>query len=85
MSEAISSHLLTNKDNYIVILAYKIFRILITITAAFSYKTKQINTVNAFLNAELDELVYYYFSYGFEQLEKYLRLKKAFYGLKKLY
>jgi hypothetical protein len=37
---------LINKNNYIVILAYKIFRVLITITTAFDYETKWIDAVN---------------------------------------
>jgi hypothetical protein len=53
------------------------------ITAAFGYETKQMDAVNAFLNAELDELVYCYFPHGFEQSEKCLRLKRALYGLRK--
>ena len=57
---------LTNKDNYIIILIYKTFRTLIIIAAVFNLEIKQLNAVNVFLNAELDEFIYYYFPYGFK-------------------
>jgi hypothetical protein len=53
------------------------------ITATFGYETKQMDAVNAFLNAELDELVYCYYPHRFEQPEKCLRLKRALYRLRK--
>jgi hypothetical protein len=74
---------LTDEDNYAATLAHKTFRALMAITAAFGYETKQMDAVNAFLNAELDELVYCYYPHRFEQPEKCLRLKRALYGLRK--
>ena len=66
----------TDEENYAATLAHKTFRALMAITAAFGYETKQMDAVNAFLNADLDELVYCYFPHGFEQSQKCLRLKK---------
>jgi hypothetical protein len=74
---------LTDEDNYAATLAHKTFRTLIAIAAAFDLETKQLDAVNAFLNAELDELVYCYFPHGFEQPNQCLRLKRALYGLRK--
>ena len=53
------------------------------IAAAFNLETKQLNAVNAFLNTELDELIYYYFPYKFKQLNQCFRLKRIFYGFRK--
>ena len=42
------------------------------------------NAVNAFVHAELDELMYIRLPPGFRQPNKVARLNKAFYGLRRL-
>lgn len=74
---------MTNEDTYAATLAYKTFRTLMALTATFGYETKQLDAVNAFLNADLDELVYCYYPPGFTKTRMCLRLKKALYGLRK--
>jgi hypothetical protein len=39
-------------------LAAKIFRMLMTLVTAYYLKTRQLNAINAFLNAHNDELIY---------------------------
>ena len=63
-------------------LASTTFRTLIAITAKFNLKTTQIDTVNAFVYCNLDEVVYIKPLLGFkEKIDKVLRLRKALYGL----
>jgi Reverse transcriptase (RNA-dependent DNA polymerase) len=53
------------------------------ITAKFNLETTQIDTVNAFVYYNLDEVVYIKLPLGFNKgkTDKVLRLKKALYGL----
>jgi hypothetical protein len=43
---------------YAITLVSKVFRVLMTLVAAFNLKTRQLNTINAFLNAHNDEPIY---------------------------
>jgi hypothetical protein len=43
---------------YAITLISKVFRILMILVAAFDLKTRQLNAINAFLNAHNDELIY---------------------------
>jgi len=63
-------------------LAARIFRALIAIATAFDLEIQQYNAVNAFINARLDKLVYYYCLEGFNQNGHILKLLMAIYGLK---
>ena len=47
-------------------LAFRVFHVLIALIAAFDLTTKQLNIVNTFLNAKLDEKVFCYFPEEFE-------------------
>ena len=51
--------------------------------AKFDFETLQIDTVNAFVYAEIDELVYIRLLPGFGQLNKVARLNKALYSLRR--
>jgi hypothetical protein len=46
------------QDVYATTLASKMFRILMILIAAFDLKTRQLNAINAFLNAHNDEFIY---------------------------
>src|SRR6266446_7625868 len=52
------------------------------IAAAFDLEIRQYNAVNAFTNAKLSKLVYYYCLEGFGQDGYVLELLMALYGLK---
>ena len=58
------------KDTYAVTLVLRIFCALIAITAYFNLEIKQFNTINAFGNAILNELIYIYCAKGIEELEE---------------
>ncbi len=47
-----------SQDVYTTTFAVKIFRIFMTLMTAYHLKTRQLNTINAFLNAHNDELIY---------------------------
>jgi len=59
------------------------FRTLMVITVKFDLKITQIDTVNAFVHCDLDEVVYIKLLPGFNKgkEDKVLCLKKALYGL----
>jgi hypothetical protein len=72
------------QETYAATLAFRVFRALMALTAAFGLMAEQLDTVNAFLNAKLDELVYCYFPEGFEgDFDCCLRLLRALYGLRR--
>jgi hypothetical protein len=54
------------------------------ITARFNLKTRQLNVINAFVNCDLNKIVYIRLSPGFKKPEKILLLKKALYKLRRL-
>src|SRR6266702_3570452 len=66
-------------------LASTTFRTLMAIIAKFDLKTTQIDTVNAFVYCDLDEVVYMKLPPGFNngKKDKVLRLRKALYGLRR--
>ena len=51
--------------------------------ANFDLETLQLDAVNAFVHADLDEVVYMTMPPGFSQPKKVLRLNKALYGLRR--
>jgi hypothetical protein len=59
------------------------FQTLIAITVKFNLETIQIDTVNAFIYYNLNEVVYIKLLLGFNKgkIDKVLRLRKALYGL----
>ena len=64
-------------------LASTTFRTLMAITAQFDLETRQLDVVNAFVNCELDEVVYMRLPPGFEKPGKVFLLRKALYGLRR--
>ena len=61
-------------------LATTSLRALLAIVAKFDLETVQLDAVNAFVHAEIDELVYMRLPPAFGQPNKVLRLNKALYG-----
>ena len=48
------------QNTFVVTLTIKIFKALMTIVAALDLKIKQYDTINAFINSEIDEFIYCY-------------------------
>jgi hypothetical protein len=63
------------------ILAATSFRTLMAVVAKFDLETIQLDAINAFVNANLNELVYMRTPSGFPVKNHVLRLNKALYGL----
>ena len=55
------------QDNYAAILAAWTFRVLIAIAAAYDLKTYQFDTVNAFMNSNINEMIYIENPDGFKE------------------
>jgi Reverse transcriptase (RNA-dependent DNA polymerase) len=72
----------TDQDIYTATLASRTFRALIAISAAFNLKMRQFDTVNAFVNSQLNEEILYHPLDGFRRLRHCWRLCRALYGLK---
>jgi hypothetical protein len=64
-------------------LAVTSFRTLMAIVAKFDLETIQLDAINAFVNADLDELVYMRTPPGFPVKNHVLRLNKGFYKLRR--
>jgi len=75
---------LSLQETYAATLAFRVFQALMALTAAFGLEAEQLDAVNAFLNAALDEEVYCYFLEGYEEDPNYcLKLLWALYGLRR--
>lgn len=74
---------LNDQDVYPATLAFKVFRTLVALIAAFKLETRQLDAVNAFLNAHNDEAVYCYLPDGYKQPKKVMKVLKALYGQRK--
>ena len=64
-------------------LASMSFRALMAIAAEYDLELEQMDAVNAFVNCNLDEVVYMRLPPGYEKAGKVLRLRKALYGLRR--
>jgi hypothetical protein len=64
-------------------LASTTFRTLMAMTARFDLETRQLDAINAFVNCDLDEVVYIRLPPGFEKPRKVLLLRKALYRLRR--
>jgi hypothetical protein len=71
------------QDVYAATLASKIFRVLMALVAAFHLETRQLDAVNAFLNAHNDEPVYCQMSDGYRLDGKCYRIIRALYDQRK--
>ncbi|OLN95703.1 Retrovirus-related Pol polyprotein from transposon TNT 1-94-like protein 1 [Colletotrichum chlorophyti] len=70
-------------ETYASTLAGRSFRSLMALIARFDLETLQLDAVNAFTNATLDETVYVWFPPGFSRPGYCLNLRKALYGLRR--
>ena len=68
---------------YAVILAFKIFRSLMTFVAAFGFETRQLNAINVFLNASNDEKIYCFLSDDYRQSKKIMKMFRVLYDQRK--
>jgi Reverse transcriptase (RNA-dependent DNA polymerase) len=66
-----------------ITLASTTFRTLMAMTAHFDLETRQLDAINAFVNCDLDEVVYMRPPPGFEKPGKVLLLRKALYRLRR--
>jgi hypothetical protein len=64
-------------------LASTTFRTLMAITTYFDLETRQLDAINAFVNCDLDKVVYIRLSLGFEKPGKVLLFRKALYRLRR--
>ncbi len=68
---------------YVATLASKIFRMFMTLVTDYSLKTRQLDAVNAFLNAHNDELVYCQMSDEYRLSDKCYQVIRALYDQRK--
>ncbi len=73
----------TEQDTYAATVKMKVLRFLLALTAAYDLDTWHADVTNAFLNSELDEIVYCRFPDGFTQPNKCLKLLRALYSLRR--
>jgi hypothetical protein len=66
-----------------ITLASTTFCTVMAITAHFNLETRQLNAINAFVNCDLDKIVYIRLLPGFKKPGKVLLLKKALYKLRR--
>jgi hypothetical protein len=72
-----------NEDVYAATGAYRTFRIMMAITAAFDLNADHLDMVNAFCNADIRDDVWIEMPKGFQESNCILKLQKALYGLRK--
>jgi hypothetical protein len=75
--------MIDSQNVYAITLISKVFRILMTLVAAFNLKTRQLNAINAFLNAHNDEFIYCQMSDDYRLDEKIIKVIRAFYEQRK--
>lgn len=65
--------------------AYRTFRLLMALVAAFDLEIIHLDAINAFVNADVDEEIYITMPEGYKEGDKgkVLKLRKALYGLRK--
>ncbi len=68
---------------YAITLISKVFRILMILIAAFNLKTRQLNAINAFLNAHNDDSIYCQMSDDYRLDEKVIKIIRALYEQRK--
>ena len=72
----------TSQDTYAATLAFRTFRALMAITAAYDLEIVQLDAINAFLNAPIDKETIIHYPEGYKKPGQVLRLLRALYGLK---
>jgi hypothetical protein len=68
---------------YAATLISKIFRMLMTLMSAYSLKTRQVDTINAVLNAKNDAMMYCHMSNEYKILRKIYKIIRALYEKRK--
>ena len=68
------------QHTYAATLAARVFRCLIALAAYFDLDITQMDAVNAFTNADLDEEIFCHAPEEFKQSHRWIRLNKALYG-----
>ena len=68
---------------YAATLAFKVFRSLMALVAVFGLETRQLDAVNAFLNAKNDEPVYCFLPDGYKRPGKIMKVLRALYDQRK--
>ena len=66
---------MSTQDVYAATLAFKVFRSLMALTAAFGLETRQLDAVNAFLNAKNDDPVYCFLPDGYRKPGKVMKIR----------
>ncbi len=72
-----------SQDVYAATLAAKVFRVLMTLVTAYHLKTRQLNAINAFLNAHNDEPIYCQMPDDYRLNGKVFRVIRALYEQRK--
>jgi hypothetical protein len=72
-----------SQDVYAATLTSKVFRILMTLVIAFHLKTRQLNAINAFLNAHNDKFVFCQMFDEYKLTDKCYRIIKTLYDQRK--
>ena len=72
-----------NFPTRVTTLAITSLHILLAVAAKFNLETLQLDAVNAFVHADLDETVFMRMPPGYLQSGKVLKLNKALYGLRR--
>ncbi len=75
--------MIDSQNVYAITLISKVFRISMTLVAAFNLKTRQLNAINAFLNAHNDELIYCQIFDDYRLDEKVIKIIRALYEQRK--
>lgn len=68
---------MNTQNVYAATLAFKVFHSLIDLVAAFGLETRQLDAVNAILNAKNDDSVYCFLSDGYRQAGKVKKVLRA--------
>lgn len=71
---------MNNQYVYIATLAFKVFRVLVALSAAFSLHTRQLDALNAFLYAHNDEVIYCHMPDDYSIGGKVMKVIKALRG-----
>jgi hypothetical protein len=75
--------MIDSQNVYAITLASKMFRVLMILMTAFNLKTRQLNAINAFLNAHNDELIYCQMFDDYRLDEKVIKIIRALYERRK--
>ena len=73
----------SDEETYAATLAFRILRFLMALVTAFGLETYQLDAVNAFLNVDMDEVVYCQLPEGYEVPGSCCQLLQALYGLRR--